>query len=430
MKEKIKEIIIEERQEMLTNLVPRELSLDNLPGKATILTGIRRSGKSTHLRSFIRKKKKPYFYINFSDERLSYLKGEELGLCIEAFFEMEPDAENKNICIGLDEIQIIEGWELFVDRILRNRLYEVYITGSSAKLLSKEIGTQMRGRSLQYEFFPYSFNEYIFPVKNPSRKLTGPEKGKFIHLTKKYLSEGGFPEVRGLTEGLRNKILQEYYNTIIYKDIIERYRPKNTQAVALCLKILINQVASLYSVSKIVNKCKSMGVNIAKGDVSEFIEWFQDCYLLYSVPIFSENINRQMTNPRKLYCIDNGFIRANQAGVSSNTGHLLENLVFNILRKSSEKIFYYKGYGEVDFVSIKQGMKPHLIQVCEDLNSPETRHRELNSLYKAMVELDLKSAWLINHNEHKIETMQGKKIFILPLLEVLRNPLLISHEND
>lgn len=429
MKEKIKEIIIEEKQEDLGDLVPRDLNLTILPRKATVLTGIRRSGKSTHLRSFIRKRNKPYFYINFSDERLSYLKSEELGLCIEAFFEMESDVEGKSICIGLDEIQIIEGWELFVDRILRNKLYEIYITGSSAKLLSKEIGTQMRGRSLQYEFFPYSFSEYIYPTKTPNRKLTGSEKGKFIHLEKKYLKEGGFPEVRGLTDGLRNKILQEYYNTIIYKDIIERYRPKNTQAVALCLKILMNQVASLYSISKIVNKCKSMGINIAKSDISEFIDWFQDCYLLYSVPVFSENINRQMTNPRKLYCIDNGFVLANQAGVSSNTGHLLENLVFNLLRRASDKIFYYKGQGEVDFVLIQNGKKPHLIQVCEDLKSPVTRDREISALVNAMIDLDLQSAWIINYDEHKIETIQGKKIIILPLLEVLRNPTLISHDN-
>ena len=302
-----------------------------------------------------------------------------------------------------------------MDRLLRNKLYEVYITGSSAKLLSKEIGTQMRGRSLQYEFFPFSFTEYIHPLIKPSRKLTASEKGKFSNLASKYLYEGGFPEVRHITKVLHFKILQEYYSTIIYKDIIERYNPKNPHAVAQCLKILINQVGSLYSETKVFNKCKSMGLKISKSDVGEYLEWFQDCYLLSSVPVFTENINRQMTNPKKIYCIDNGFTLANQSGINSNSGHLLENLVFNFIRRQYDKIFYYKGKTEVDFVCIQHGNKPVLIQVCENLNSAETKEREIKALLKASKELKCKNLIVITEDKESEEKIKNKKINYIPL---------------
>ncbi len=422
MKETLKEIIIEEWNEKLGNLVPREILLDSIPGKATILTGVRRCGKSTYLRSFIRNKNKPYFYINFSDERLSLLLSQNLGLCLEAFYEIKPDCEGQPLCIGLDEIQMIQGWELFVDRLLRNKLYEVYITGSSSKLLSKEIATQMRGRSIQYEFFPFNFTEYIYPLKSPKRKLTVSEKGKFYNLSTKYIQEGGFPETRNLKKILRFNILQEYYNTIIYKDIIDRNNPKNPHAVSQCLKILINQVGSLFSETKILNKCKSMGLKISKSDVSEYLEWFQDCYLLSSVSVYTENINRQMTNPKKLYCIDNGLVIANQSGLSSNSGHLLENLVFNFLRRASDKIFYYKGKYEVDFVFTKQGQNPILIQVCESLNSPETKEREIKALLEAMDDLKLKQSWIITLETHGEELITGKKILIIPILDFILHP--------
>ncbi len=422
MKEIFKEIIVEEWNEVLAQLIPRDLIVESLPGKATVLTGIRRSGKSTYLRSFIRSKQQPYFYINFSDERLSLVQLQDLGLCLEAFYELKPDCERSKIYIGLDEIQIIPGWELFVDRLLRNKLYEIYITGSSARLLSKEIGTQMRGRSIQYEVFPYSFLEYIYPLQNPKRRLTVTEKGKFTNLVSQYLNEGGFPETRGISKTLQIKVLQEYYSTIIYKDIVERHNPRNPHAVSICLKVLMNQVASLYSETKIFNKCKSMGLKISKSDVGEYISWFQDCYLLNSVPIFTENINRQMTNPKKIYCIDNGFTLSNQSGVSLNSGHLLENLVFNILRRKSDKIFYYKNRSEVDFVYIHQKQKPILIQVAENLHSPETKEREISALLEAMSQLKLKTAWIITMDERGEVTIQGKKIFIIPLLDLLLFP--------
>jgi predicted AAA+ superfamily ATPase len=418
MKEKIAELLIEEWAQELKPLVPRSIKIDILPEKATILTGIRRCGKSTHLRALIRKKNKSYFYINFSDERLAGIKLSDLGLCLEVFFELKPEAKDKEICIGLDEIQMIDGWELFVDRLLRNKFYEVYVTGSSSKLLSKEIETQMRGRSLSYELFPFHFKEYIHPLSVTPDKMTVPQKGQLVHHLKKYLIEGGFPETRGLPNDLRYKILQEYYNTIIYKDVIERQNPKNPHAVAQCLKIFINQAGSLYSINKIVNKCKSLGLKISKSDVSEYLGWFEDCYLFFSVPVFTENINRQMTNPKKLYCIDNGFIRANQSGININSGHLLENLVFNSLRQKFNKIFYYKNNIEVDFL-IYHNNKILLFQVCESLNHPEIRKREVESLLQAMIDLKIKTGWIVTMEEKSKIEVGSEIIKIIPLLDFL-----------
>jgi predicted AAA+ superfamily ATPase len=416
-KEKIKEIILEEKEEDLGELLLREFKLEHLPGKALILTGVRRSGKSTLLRQFMRNQKLPYFYINFSDERIANLKASDLGLTLEAFYELEPLLENKNICIGFDEIQIIKGWEYFIDRLVRNKRFVVNITGSSAKMLSQDIATEMRGRSLSYEFFPFSFREYILPLNVSAKKTTVQMKSKLIVLSKKYLQEGGFPETRNMAKEIQIKILQEYYNAIFYKDIVERYNPKNPHAVSFCLKLLINQTASLYSVSKIVNKCKSLGVHVTKTDVGNFIKWFEDCYLLFSVPVFTESINRQMTNPKKIYCIDNGLVKANQSGISANTGHLLENLVFNCLRRKTWKIFYFKGHKEVDFIAQMSDKKMFLFQVCESLENEATKDREIDGLREAMKELNINESWIVTIEEKAIEHIDEGIINIIPLWE-------------
>jgi predicted AAA+ superfamily ATPase len=416
-KDKIKEIILEEKDEKFGDLVPRAFELQTLPGKALILTGVRRSGKSTLLRQHMRTQKLPYFYVNFSDERIAAMPAKDLGLTLEAYYEMEGGSDEKGISIGFDEIQIVEGWEKFIDRLLRNKLFNICITGSSAKMLSQDIATEMRGRSLSYEFFPLSFSEYIFPMKINLRKITTRERSQLTTLSKRYLVEGGFPETRHLAKEMRNRILQEYYGTIFYKDVVERHNPHNTFAVSACLKLMMNQTACLYSISKIVNKCKSLGISVSKADVSNFIKWFEDCYLLFSVPVFAESINRQMTNPRKIYCIDNGLVVANQSGISANTGHLLENLVFNCLRRKTKKIFYFKGQQEVDFVVEMSDQKLMIIQVCESLQDAATRKRELESTREAMGTLGVKKSWLVTIDEKGIENNLEGEIRIIPLWE-------------
>lgn len=268
----LKEIILNAQENPLFTGTLRNLKVRPVGKKATILIGVRRCGKSTLLNQIISRlisegvSKENFIYVNFFDDRLAQIKSDSLEKVLEAYFLIYPQKKMKEkIYCFFDEIQVVQGWEAFIDRMLRTENCEVYLTGSSAKMLAKEIGTPMRGRALSWELFPFSFSEYLdlsgikssFPVTTSNRMLIQKTFGDFYE-------QGGFPEVIGLDKPLRIKIHQEYFNSILFRDLIERYDIAHPRVLVDLSRRMLENVASLYTLNGSTGFLKSLSIKFLK----------------------------------------------------------------------------------------------------------------------------------------------------------------------
>jgi predicted AAA+ superfamily ATPase len=404
IKETLIEILNENQLEGFSPYVRRNYEVTVLPRKAVTILGVRRAGKTTFLKQIwdqIRDEQKNcvQFYLNFSDDRIANLKAEQLQLILDAITEIEPEIQTKKLYLYLDEIQLINSWEFFVDRLLRRKNTQIFLSGSSAKLLSQEIATEMRGRSISIEITPYSFKEFLQAkkVKFATVDRTSTQRIKLEKEFQFYLLNGGFPETVSLSKISAIPIVQEYLHSIFYRDVVERHNISDPNRLFFLLKSLIQQSSSLYSVNRITDKMKSLGYRIDKSTVAMAIQWFNDAFCLFSIPCFSESIQKQQINPKKIYSIDNGLIQAIQT-VKIDYGHLLENLIFQELkRRFTRPIFYFKTSDsfEIDFLVESNSGHRELIQVCYDLSEDDVFEREIRALEKASEELGIKKLKVI-----------------------------------
>lgn len=389
IKDIFKEILLENNaSSSQSNLVIRKLELFWLPKKATILKGVRRSGKSTLAEMAVQKacNNQPILKINFADDRISGLSISDLQDCLLAFYEIYPEIEDskKERWMIFDEIQLVQGWELFIERLLRDPRNRITVTGSSAKLLSQEIATEMRGRSLSFEVYPLSFQEYLI-----GHHAAKPNKR---HLDD-YLLTGGFPELLQAPKSIHKRILQEYFESICYRDIIERYEIKNPIAVKDLALSLASQHSQLVTINKLFERLKSTGHKVQKNFVTDILSALQDSYSFFNIPIWSESRAKQNVNPKKTYCIDSGLVTAIRAGISQNQGRLLEGVIFCELLRREHKVYYFKtelGL-EIDFVTQDSDEQLYLIQVCSEL-SIENLEREIKPFLEIQSDKRFKSA--------------------------------------
>lgn len=423
MIELLKEIILDFQNTVLDSGIPRHFQYKPVKGKAFVCIGVRRCGKSTLLYQIIKKieaqgvKLENILYINFFDDRLTELKQGNLSLIIEAYYSLYPEKKGtEEIYCFFDEIQEAKNWEQFIDRILRTEKCSVYLSGSSAKLLSKEIATQMRGRSLSWELFPFSFSEFISYKGIDFKKLTSRNRLLLQNCFDEYFLKGGFPEVRDVSAKIRVMIHQEYFKTILHRDVIERFNVIHPQAAIQAGYRLISSTASLYSINRITEYLKSLGYKVSKGFVSSCIEWFEDVYFLFSVKIFSPSISKQNANAKKIYCIDHSMVTSIAPKILENKGHLLENMMFTYLRRHTEQIYYYrtKKGNEIDFIWTDNRGSRHLMQISFSLKDPATRKREISSLSFAMEELNLRRSTIITYNEEDLIKVETGVIKIIP----------------
>lgn len=429
MLETIKTIILDFLETKLEISVPRRVKIEPVPGKATVCVGVRRSGKSTYMLQIIQKleaqgvSRENILYLNFFDDRLHDLQQTGLGIILEAYYSLYPEKKNtEKIYCFFDEIQVIPGWEPFIDRLMRTENCEIYITGSSAHMLSQEIATQMRGRALSWEMFPFSFKEYL---DSQGVEAAGPLSTKKRYLVQKafeeYWDRGGFPEVASLNQNLRIKIHQEYYHAILFRDLVERHDISHPKAVTDLAHRLIDTTASLYSINSLTGYLQSLNYKAPKSAVSSYVEWFEDAYFMFTVRVFDASLARSKTAPKKIYCIDHSFVRSISSGILVNSGHLLENVVFMALRRLSPAIYYYKTQKgrEVDFIMQTQERKKILVQVCESLANEKTKKREVAALSEAMAELGLESSIIVTRNEEGHLNIEGKKVSVMPIWRFL-----------
>lgn len=414
MLETLKAMILDFQETSLETGVPRRLRLEAVGGKAAVCIGVRRSGKSTYLFQIVQRlldnkvPRQNILYLNFFDDRLHGLQQEGLGLVTEAYYSLYPEKKNtQTVYCFFDEIQATPGWEPFIDRLMRTEKSEVYLTGSSAQMLSKEIATQMRGRALSWEMFPFSFREFL---DYRGIEGEGPLSTKKRLLVQKAFAEywetGGFPEVVGLERHLRVKTHQEYFHAVLFRDLIERHDVSHPKAVADLAHWLVDNTGSLYSVNRLTAYLQSLGHKAPKASVSDYLEWFEDAYFLFSVRIFDASLARSHTNPKKIYCVDHAMVNSVSSRVLVNSGHLLENMVFVSLRRLHPEIYYYKTQAgrEIDFIVPLPGRSRMLVQVCESMADPRTRQREVSALSQAMAELGVESATIVT----RVETEQIK----------------------
>jgi uncharacterized protein len=418
MLDTLKSMLLDFQEAPLETGVPRRMLLEPVRGKAAVCIGVRRSGKSTYLYQRIQQlidrgvPRQNILYLNFFDDRIHNLRHESLGIIAEAYYSLYPEKKNtETVYCFFDEIQAVPGWEPFVDRMMRTEKCEVYLTGASARMLSKEIATQMRGRALSWELFPFSFREFLDSKGIESKGPLSSRKRLIIQKAfEDYWETGGFPEVLGLDERLRVKTHQEYLNAILFRDLVERHDIAHPKAVSDLAHWMIDNTASLYSVNRLSGYLKSLGHNAPRTAVSDYVAWFEDAYFLFTVRIYDASLARSNTNPKKVYCVDHALVSSAASGILINSGHLLENLVFTALRRVYPEVFYYKTRSgrEVDFILPVRGHSKLLVQVCESLAVPQTRKRELASLEDAMAELGLKEAFIVTRNEEDtVETGFG-----------------------
>lgn len=424
MKDTIKSIILDFQEAQLETGVPRRLHAESVRGKAMVCIGVRRSGKSTFLFQLIQGlldsgvSRENILYLNFFDDRLHNLQHENLALIAESYFSIYPEKKGeKTIYCFFDEIQAVPGWEPFVDRMMRTEKCEVYLTGSSARMLSKEIATQMRGRALSWELFPFSFSEFLDSRGMDSEGGLSTKKRLLIQKAfEEYWATGGFPEVIGLSENLRIKTHQEYFHAVLFRDLVERHDIAHPKAVSDLAHWLVDNTASLYSINRLTGYLQSLGHHAPRTAVSDYLEWFEDAYFLFTVQIFDASLARRNTNPKKVYCIDHALVTSVSSGVLINSGRLLENLVFTALRRIHPEVYYYrtKTGKEVDFIVPSRGHPRLLVQVCESLAEPQTRNRETVALSEAMAELGAKSGIIVTRNEEEQLDVEDGVIKVVP----------------
>lgn len=425
MKNIIKNIITDFHSRPLPEYKERNLKIPVNSGKIITIIGSRRCGKTYLLYQIIDSllrsvKKQDIIYINFEDERLN-LSATDLQLIIDSYYELYPD-NNRPLYFFFDEIQNVAKWELFVRRIYDTISKNIFITGSSSKLLSREIATGLRGRAISYELYPLIFDEFIrFKGVNINEFYSTRNKAKLKLLFLDFMFQGGFPEVVNYDEDLRIRTIQSYLDVMIYRDLIERYNIKNHNVLKYLIKKSISNISNRISVNKLINELKSVGFKIAKDNIYQLIDYAQDSYLLFFVNIFSHSFNVRKMNDKKIYCIDNGMANYVTGKFSEDKGRLLENLVFLFLKASEYELYYYNKKRECDFLVFKNNKLVSAIQVCYELNE-FNRLREIEGLLEAMDEVNSKKGIILTFNDEESLTFGKKEIRIYPLWKWLLKP--------
>lgn len=403
-----------------------------VPGKVTAILGVRRAGKTTFLHQLRRERLAAGMprtllpYVNFEDERLAGLEGSHLGLLLEEYGRREPEASKLGVVLWcFDEIQEVPGWERFVRRLLDTSVGEIVVTGSSAALLSREIGTALRGRAWSVVLYPFSFAEALLhqgmPVpKNPSL-VTGEERRHLEHAFLKWLEVGGFPEAQGLDRATRQQLLRDYVDVAMLRDVVERHGVSNVTALRWLVRHLLGNAASAFSVEKFYRTLKSQGIAVSRDTVHQLLAYLEDCFLVRTVWMEAGSERQRMVNPRKVYPVDQGLIPPFDRTGRANTGHALETAVLIELERRRCEVTYVRtadGY-EVDFLARAPDGGELLIQVCADASDEETARCELRALREASRRWPKARRWLLTLTHDRMPPNLPEDVMCVPAYQWL-----------
>jgi len=424
-REEITEYLIDFQKKELPELTKREIEVKESKMIKSII-GPRRAGKTYFFYQKIEKlidsgtKKENILYLNFEDPRLIDVTFKEIMEIIKLHWELYPTSTKEKMYIFFDEPQNIKRWETTA-RYLYDEGFDLFLTGSSSKLLSKEIATSLRGRTISYLFLPFSFKEFL-KAKDlllDVSKLSSREKSMLLGSLNEYMDFGGFPEIVSENDTeTKTRIIGEYFNLIIYRDIVERYKIKNISLIKQLIKSLMTSFSKEFSIHKEYLTLKSRGIKVSKNTLYTYASMLEDTVFVFFLPRFNYSVRKREFSINKVYLCDVCFNKL--VGAAKDKGRKMENVVFLDLQRRKKALadfFYWKDslQHEVDFV-VKQEQKiKQLIQVTYASGKEDIEKREIRSLLKASKELKCRDLLVITWDYEAEEEFKGKEIKFVPL---------------
>ena len=426
---------IEDFRELgLQKYIPRESNVYIVDNMVTTIIGARRSGKSFRTvqiaDEYINKKAIQSIHqiclLDFDNPILSSIKSVDLRLIQNTFLKMNPDYNLRTtILFILDEIHKIMGWEEYVIDLSKNPNWKVIVTGSSSKLLKHDISTELRGKAISSIIFPLTFKEFL-KFKNFQHQ-TGSTKGvaELQRRFDEFLKWGAFPAITNVEINTKEVLLREYFDTMILKDIIQRFNISKPRQCTQLYYFLLSNIGKPHSYTSAFNYIKQSGYKTSRDTIREYINWAVDSWLIFLMPIFSDSIKEQERNYKKLYCIDWALSNKNSLVWDGHYSRSLENIVFISLYQKWPRVNYYltrSGRKEVDFIAVNNAGIPEMaVQVCMDISNPETFKRELVPLIATAKYFNTKENVIITYNQEKSLKEQGVSIKAIPAWKWLLN---------
>lgn len=411
----------------LPTLTPRERPLPDLaatPRPVLAVVGPRRAGKTYFLYQLIedllragRASRDNILFVDFEDYRLSDFRPDDMEKLLAAFHQMTGKPPRY---LFFDEIQHLPSWSRVVRTLHNTRQYSIVVTGSSATLLSSKIATELRGRYEDCLILPFSFREFLRfrKIEWTPALLATPEVGLVLKAFDDYLRYGGFPELAGLTEEAdKRRLLQSYFDTIFYKDVLDRHGIRARQLLDLVMKNMLESYAAAFSISAFEKQLKGHGLAGSKRSIADYLRYLEEAFFLIAIEKFDFSPRKRMMNPKKVYLTDTGFSLLGGA-FTENRGRLLENVVAIELIRNRSRAMYFKGKSECDFI-LQEGTRPkEAWQVCWEI-SRSNEKREMNGLAAARRELGIKKGGILTYNQEGTRTLEGAKIPLIPVWEWL-----------
>lgn len=383
--------------ESLTAPVPerttRDIRLPGIAGKALAVIGVRRGGKTSLMQRIMTDRvaageaREQHLLLSLEDERLVGMTAEDLGWLLDEHLRRVATGKAPGSrTVYLDEIQVVAGWASLVRRLLDTGNTRVFLSGSSAKLLSREVGTSLRGRAMEVLVHPFSFRESLrhrgLEPATPWEHLDAGARAALEHALRGYLACGGFPEAQGAEALDRMPLLKGYVDVMVLRDVIDRHDVSNTQALRRLQRHLLTNPAGPFTVNRFYRDLKSQGLSVSKDTLYEYLDHLEDAFLVRLVGMHTASERQRAVNPRKAYPIDTGLIAIYERGGRENVGRALETAVFLELERRGYQAGWVRAGddAELDFYAERHGDQPLLLQVCLETTSDETWHREIKAL--------------------------------------------------
>ena len=389
------------------------------------VAGPRRAGKTCYMYQLIQDllaqgnwSREDILFVDFEDYRLTDFTAADTDALLTAFQQVAGKAPT---FLFFDEIQQLPGWSRVLRTLHNQNRYRIVVTGSNAGLLEREIATELRGRCRNILMMPFSFPEFLrfHGIPDDERTLLTPARGRVLNAFEHYLKEGGFPEVvKKETVPEKRELLQTYYRTVFYRDILERYNVKAKTVLEAVMRYSLNAFSDLFSISMFEKELKRHQLPGSKQTISNYLGYLQEVFFLTAHEKFSYSARQRIMNPKKIYLLDTGFSLLS-TDFSENRGKLLENAVAVEMFRRRAECFYFKGRRECDFI-IKEGTKPKAaIQVCWKL-TPKNETRELRGLREAMNAFAIEEGFILTNDEERELTFETAKIKVRPVWKWLR----------
>ena len=428
-KDIFKTLIAQKQSEMPFSVIDRDVSLPIDGNEIITVPGVRRCGKSTLMEIAINRllangvRKENVLWIGFDDERIKYMTAEELDLVLQAYREMYPATELKDVWMFFDELPLVKDWEYFVLRLFKGSCKHIFICGSNASTLSVEMKSALRGWPHEIEVWPLSFREYLRFKSVDADSHLEQDKARVQVAFNEYNRLGGMPEptlMPVLSEKYRK--LQDYFDVMLLRDLVEHWQISKPQTVRYFLKRVMTTIASRLSVNAIYREIKASGRKVTKDDLYDWLAWAQSIYLVRKLDVYSQSVKSEISIPGKYYVIDNGLRSAVIPLQSDDDGKQLENTVYlELLRRKAhnEELSFFSESGECDFVVSEGDEVKRLIQVTWDMSDAETRKREFSGLLEAAKATGCRDLTIVTRDEEGEEIRDGLNVRIVPVCRFL-----------